>query len=381
MRTLNRCTLLALAAGVTAAQALEAQEPAPGQPRTHTVVRGDNLWDLSQRYLGNPFLWPEIYRLNRDVVEDPHWIYPGEVLRLPGDETQVAEAPPAVAPGDTAAAVPGQPQQPPVSPDAPTIFSRRGQTTVTVPPSMGLDPGVIGAEPPPTLRAGQVLVAPYVDREGGPRGFGRIIKSGDLTGVAEATERYRFQPYDRVFIAPPVGYVAPEGERYLSVRLGPIIEDQGQVIIPTGVVEVTKAARGDYSAVAKVVSVFDEISAADRLIPLDTTGLGTRVRPQAVTDGAETRIRWIGGEFVLPNIQNFIVLALSSRDGVRMGDEVLIYKPSPKPEDGELRDPEIPIARAQVVRSTAYGVTAVILGQEQPAIKEGMSARVIARMP
>lgn len=381
MRTLNRCTLLALAAGVTAAQALEAQEPAPGQPRTHTVVRGDNLWDLSQRYLGNPFLWPEIYRLNRDVVEDPHWIYPGEVLRLPGDETQIAEAPPGGVPGDTAGVVPAEPQQPPVSPGAPTVFSRRGQTTVTVPSSMGLDPGVIGAEPPPTLRAGQVLVAPYVDREGGPRGFGRIIKSGDLTGVAEATERYRFQPYDRVFIAPPVGYVAPEGERYLSVRLGPIIEDQGQVIIPTGVVEVTKAARGDYSAVAKVVSVFDEISAADRLIPLDTTGLGTRVRPQAVTDGVETRIRWIGGDFVLPNIQNFVVLALSSRDGVRMGDEVLIYKPSPRPEDGELRDPEIPIAKAQVVRSTAYGVTAVILGQEQPAIKEGMSARVIARMP
>jgi hypothetical protein len=103
MRTLNRCTLLALAAGLTAGQSLDAQETA--QPRTHTVVRGDNLWDLSQRYLGNPFLWPEIYRLNRDVVEDPHWIYPGEILRLPGDgPTVVAEQPPtADAPPATAA--------------------------------------------------------------------------------------------------------------------------------------------------------------------------------------------------------------------------------------------------------------------------------------
>jgi hypothetical protein len=384
MRTLNRCTLLALAAGLTAAQSLEAQEPAPGQPRTHTVVRGDNLWDLSQRYLGNPFLWPEIYRLNRDVVEDPHWIYPGEVLRLPGDEGQVvAEVPPGAAvPGDTtrpAEAVPGA--QVPVTPGSETVFSRRRSQVATVPPSMALDPGVIGAEPPPTLRAGQVLVAPYVDREGGPRGFGRILKSGDLTGVAESTERYRFQAYDRVFVAPPVGYVAPEGERYLSVRLGPIIEDQGQIIIPTGVVEITKSPRADYAAIAKIVNVFDEISAADRLIPLDTAGLGTRARPQQVRDGALTTIRWIGGDFVLPNVQNFVVLALSARDGVRMGDEVLIYKPSPKPEDGELRDPEIPIAKAQVVRSTAYGVTAVILGQEQPAIKEGMAAKVIARMP
>src|SRR5215207_7757301 len=110
MRTLNRCTLLALAAALTAAQRSNAQiqpsQPAQGQqPRTHTVVRGDNLWDLSQRYLGNPFLWPEIYRLNRDVVEDPHWIYPGEILRLPGEgPTVIAEGPP----GDTTrAAQPG----------------------------------------------------------------------------------------------------------------------------------------------------------------------------------------------------------------------------------------------------------------------------------
>ena len=379
MRTLDRCTLLALAAGLTAAQSLDAQDPAApaAQPRTHTVVRGDNLWDLSQRYLGNPFLWPEIYRLNRDVVEDPHWIYPGEVLRLPGDEPMVVAEIPAQPPAQDTVAE--QPQMP-VDPEAPTVFSRRTGPVTTVPGGMG-DVAVIGVEPPPTVRSGQVLVAPYVDREGGPRGFGRILKSGDLTGVAQATERYRFQPYDRVFIAPPVGYVAPEGERYLAVRLGPVIEDQGQIIIPTGVVEVTKSPRADVAAVAKVVSIFDEISTEDRLIPIDTAGIGTRVRPTAVADGQSTEIRWIYGEPVLPNVQNFVVLAMSSRDGVRMGDEFLIYKPSQRNDDSPLRDPDIPIAKAQVVRSTAYGVTAVILGQEQPAIKEGMSARVIARMP
>src|SRR5688500_297031 len=129
----------------------------------------------------------------------------------------------------------------PVDPLAPTVFSRRDQPRTIVPGGMGNI--VIGAEPAPTVRPGQVLVAPYVDREGGPRGFGRIIRSGDLSGVAEETERYRFQPYDRVFITPPVGYVAPEGERYLAVRLGPIIEDQGQIMIPTGVVEDRKSTR------------------------------------------------------------------------------------------------------------------------------------------
>ena len=93
------------------------------------------------------------------------------------------------------------------------------------------------------------------------------------------------------------------------------------------------------------------------------------------------KVTWVYGEPVLPSLQNFVVLEVSSQQGVRMGDEFLIYLPAPKREEGQPADPEIQISKAQVVRSTSHGVTAVVIGQEQPAIKEGMSARVIARMP
>src|SRR5687768_12068663 len=189
MRILNRCTLLALAAGLTAAQPIGSQEPAPQPPapqgRTHTVVRGDNLWDLSQTYLGNPFLWPEIYRLNRDVVEDPHWIYPGEVLRLPGDTTPaVSQLPAGGLPVPTAPPVTAQPPVEagaPVDPSARTVFSRPESA---LPPPVagpgGVGIGIVGVVTPPTVREGEVLMAPYMDREGGPRGFGRILKSADI---------------------------------------------------------------------------------------------------------------------------------------------------------------------------------------------------------
>jgi hypothetical protein len=367
--------LSGLAAGMLAAQSLAAQDTT--QARTHTVVRGDNLWDLSQTYLGNPFLWPEIYRLNRDVVEDPHWIYPGEVLRLPGPEGQIAQAPGAPA-APTTPEAPAQPGAVPVGGLETTVFGKMqppGETSPTI-----IAGGTIDVAPPPTVRPGEVMSAPYVDRIGGPRGFGRILKSGDIAGVAAASDRSSFQAYDRVFISPPAGEVAPEGVRYLTYRLGPVLENLGQVIIPTGIVEVWRAARSDVAAMAKVVKAFQELRLTDRLIPLDTAGISSTVRPLRVVGGPSTTVKWVYGEPVMPSVQSFVVLGVSSREGVRMGDEFLIYLPRRR-EDAGPDDPEIPISKAQVVRSTAFGVTAVVVGQEQPAIKEGMAARVVARMP
>ncbi|MBE9502863.1 MAG: LysM peptidoglycan-binding domain-containing protein [Proteobacteria bacterium] len=49
--------------------------------KVHTVVKGDTLWDISETYLENPFLWPKLWQWN-DYISNPHYIYPGDPIKL-----------------------------------------------------------------------------------------------------------------------------------------------------------------------------------------------------------------------------------------------------------------------------------------------------------
>jgi LysM repeat protein len=51
------------------------------QPLTHTVVKGDTLWDLCEKYYGDSDLWPKLWEMN-PFITNPHLLKPGDVITL-----------------------------------------------------------------------------------------------------------------------------------------------------------------------------------------------------------------------------------------------------------------------------------------------------------
>jgi LysM repeat protein len=70
----------------------------PPDAEVYVIQPGDTLWDLAQKFLGNPYLWPQLWEQNT-YIRDAHWIYPGDPLvvgvkaaEVPAEGAGAAEA-------------------------------------------------------------------------------------------------------------------------------------------------------------------------------------------------------------------------------------------------------------------------------------------------
>ncbi len=74
--------LILLLTPLGVAVATEADAIKADAPDRYTVVPGDTLWGISGRFLKDAWRWPEVWRLNKDEIRNPHLIFPGDVIVL-----------------------------------------------------------------------------------------------------------------------------------------------------------------------------------------------------------------------------------------------------------------------------------------------------------
>ena len=61
---------------------VESTEEIVGQ-QTYTIEKGDTLSKIAKKHFGNANAWKQIFEANRDTIDDPDRIFPGQVIKLP----------------------------------------------------------------------------------------------------------------------------------------------------------------------------------------------------------------------------------------------------------------------------------------------------------
>jgi len=379
-------------------QAAPAPAPAGQLPATHVVTQGETLWSIAQLYFNDPLLWPEIYRLNTALIDDPHWIYPGEELNLAG-AVSVAQAP-----DTTLVAAPQQPGADTVhAQPTPTADTVAVADTTTV-----VDTTVAAPEPPPgptltyqtifdrrrtpaqemrdelrayanqpyrPLRRGEFYSAGFLtEQERLP--YGRVLGNTATPAIPRLTERSSAITFDQIAIQAPRNASYHVGDSLLIVRVDRDIAGWGSVIVPVGVARVTEPQRRQ--VLADVVMQFGRIHEGHLALPLEPFKDAGQVRPTPVEGGLEGTVIAERDLHVLTGPQHIIFINRGRADGVSPGDVFEAFKPASGLPGTSSEQVQVVV---EIVHTRDHSSSGLILNIEHANLVPGMPVRLIRKMP
>jgi hypothetical protein len=353
-------TCLLVGPGAASGQVLD--RPEGGQ---HVVVVGNTLWDLAAAFYGDPFQWPRIYEANTERIDDPHWIYPGQIFLIPDENGNLQEV----------RVVPGTRD---LQPDGSQGTALRPSSQATQEPERTK----FWADTMAAARAREAQLdnwlavpeaifyaAPFVDYSGGEDALGRIV---GFEGQEEArTPREALVMYDRVVLELNGATPGP-GTRLQAYSLEPSRESmEGWVATPTAVVTVLHRM-GDGRTVGRVDAIYDDLFQGHRVrsLPVYSGSPGVTAAPMA--DGPVASVLGYARQHELHQPGNFLFLDLGSSDGVGVGDEFIV----------DVGGPEALVeGRAQVVSVQPDVSTARITMIRNPVFLPGVRMRLDRKMP
>jgi LysM repeat protein len=326
------------------------------QVTTHTVVKGDCLWNLAQTYYGSPWDWRRIWDANRSLVSDPNLIFPGQVLTIPARTGEVREV---------EVEAPAAPEAPVPTPSA-TSGETAGQPTIFRQNRTARSAVVTGsAAPHLAVSRSDVYSAPRLVRVGDEVAYDGVLEA--FAGGANSSRTPR--PFDKIRVrfsgAPPSA-----GTDLQVFRVTKTIQDVGRVVTPTAVVHVDTV--DDSTAVVVVTSEFGRIRLGDLVGPLPTYSLSPGEYAEDVPGGGRAMIMGFAGPAVVEGVGAVAFLDQGLADGVAVGDEYELVNPDLGSEPVE--------GRLTVVGVTRNVAAARIVQMNDAVFRQGVVVRLTRKM-
>jgi len=249
-------------------------------PDRYVVVKGDTLWDISDRFLRDAWRWPDIWEVNQQI-ENPHLIYPGDLLEL--------------------TYVDGKPR----------LRLHRGSRDLKLSPRVRATP--IGQAIPtiPTDAIKQFLTKPRVV------GVNELQLAPYVVGIAD--EHVLGGVGDRVYVR-SIGERSQKG--YTIFRPGGAYEDgqTGEVLGFEAIyIADTALERTGDPATLLLTKTAQEVTAGDRLLPISEEIIEQGFMPHTAADPIEGRIISVFGGVSQIGQYQVIVIDRGIVDGVEVG--------------------------------------------------------------
>lgn len=284
----------------------------PDSPQQYTVVEGDTLWDISGRFLEQPWMWPQVWQVNPQIA-DPDLIYPGDVISLTYVDGQpVLTLSRNGVGGNQASSLPAPPvaglRTERLSPEIrrESIYSPIPAIPLQRISAFLSDNTVVGKD--------EYESAPYVLGERDGRSY---ISDGD--------EIYARGPWSDGVITYDI---VRQGKEYTDPDSGELL---GVEAIMVGTATITSYS--DERAIMEVDSSLQDIRAGDRLIVHQAVELNSSYLPRPPAFPIDAAIASIGSGKMIGGQYDTLVLNRGSNDGLQSGDLLTVQEPPVELED------------------------------------------------
>ncbi len=310
--------------------------------RIHVVVRGDTLWDISEAYLGTPWVWPSVWQDNRDI-ENPHRIYPGDQIWITDGVMRV------VSREEAEALLAGSPAAPDTSP-----------FETMEPPAPDQGPAPVLAAEPRTERVSLLESAGFVTAED---------YEASASIVDGVPDKVMLSQGDEVYLGLGAGDARP-GDRYTVFRKRERVFDPdtgrllGYHVDVLGWIEVEEP--GTEASLAVIRRSDSEVERGDRVAPREEPQSEIAVLPSP--QGLEAKVSFFAKSRTLMAMNDFVYLNRGTLDGVEVGSPLEVYRAAyvaaETARDTRVEVPDRVIAQLLVVKSEPNSSVAFVTHTE-----------------